>query len=117
MIYKQLAAQANNTPIPLVDTDSLFNQNQGDLDNAIATNALLYTSLALCIVVSVIALAAKLWLVSYSDRVFSVGLSYEKAMKRQEAYSGVVAWKMGTAINAMPLILLAVLVIFGFFIY
>ena len=117
MIYKQLAAQANNTPIPLVDTDSLFNQDKWDQDNAVTTNALLYTSLALCIVISVIALAAKLWLVSYSDRVFSVGLPYERAMKRQEAYSGVVAWKMGAVINAMPLMLLAVLLIFGFFIY
>jgi len=40
--------------------------------------------------VSVISLAAKLWLVSYSHRALdTVGTPYERAMKRQEAYSGV----------------------------
>ena len=117
VIYKQLAAQANNTPIPLVNTDSFFTLDKADYNSAVAWSALLYISLSLCIVISVMALAAKLWLVNYSHRAFSVGLPYERAMKRQEAYNGILAWRMGTIINAMPLMLLAVLLIFGFFIY
>ena len=117
MIYKQLAAQANNTPIPLVNTDSFFTLDKADYNSAVAWNALLYIGLSLCIVISVMALAAKLWLVNYSRHAFSVGLPYERAMKRQEAYNGILAWKMGTIINSMPLMLLAVLLIFGFFIY
>ena len=117
MIYKQLAAQANNTPIPFANLDPIFTLDKADYKSAVARNALLYIGLSLCVVISVIALAAKLWLVNYSRHAFSVGLPYERAMKRQEAYNGILAWKMGTIINAMPLMLLAVLLIFGFFIY
>ena len=54
-----------------------------------------WCSLSLSITVSVIALVAKLWLVNYSHQVFSVGSPYDRAMKRQEAYNGVLEWNLG----------------------
>ena len=60
------------------------------------------------------ALAAKLWLVSYTHDAFSVGSSYERAMKRQEVYNGILAWRMGAVINSLPVILLIALIMFGF---
>jgi uncharacterized protein DUF6535 len=66
--------------------------------------------------VSLIALVAKLWLVSYSRQAFSVGSPYDRAMKRQEAYSGVREWNMGGVINMLPVILLIALYLFGFYV-
>jgi len=103
--------------MPIINTTSLFTQNKIDYDSAVTCNFLLYIGLALCTVVSVIALAAKLWLVSYSHRALdTVGTPYERAMKRQEAYNGVLAWKMGAVINALPLLLLIASIMFGFFV-
>jgi hypothetical protein len=57
-----------------------------------------------------------MWLVAYGHRAFSDGTLYERAMKRQEAYSGILAWKLGAVINSLPLVLLLALIMFGFFI-
>lgn len=95
---------------------SILTLDKYDYDLAVVYNSLLYNALALCIVVSVIAVAAKLWLVAYGQRASSGGTPYQRAMKRQEAYSGVLAWKMGTVINSLPLILLLALIMFAFFI-
>jgi Family of unknown function (DUF6535) len=63
-----------------------------------------------------VALVAKLWLVDYRHRAFdSVGSPYERAIRRQEAYNGVLAWKMGAMIHALPVMLLVALIMFGFF--
>jgi hypothetical protein len=70
----------------------------------------------LSIIVSVIALVAKLWLVSYSHQAFSAGSPYDRAMKRQEAYNGVLLWNLGGVINILPLILLIALYLFGIYI-
>jgi Family of unknown function (DUF6535) len=61
-------------------------------------------------------LVAKLWLVSYTHDAFSAGSPYERAMKRQEVYNGILAWRMGAVINALPLavILLIALIMFMF---
>ena len=60
------------------------------------------------------ALAAKLWLVSYTHDAFSAGSPYDRAMKRQEVYNGFLAWRMGAVINTLPVILLIALIMFGF---
>ena len=60
------------------------------------------------------ALAAKLWLVSYTHDAFSAGSPYDRAMKRQEEYNGFLAWRMGAVINTLPVILLIALIMFGF---
>ena len=59
---------------------------------------------------------AKLWLVSYSHQVFSVGSPYERAMKRQEAYNGVLVWNLGGVINMLPVILLITLYLFEIYV-
>ncbi|KAF8811283.1 hypothetical protein BYT27DRAFT_6462320 [Phlegmacium glaucopus] len=118
-MYKLQVAQASdNTSFNPPDPNTFFTQNEADYNRAVLCNALLFSALALSTVVSVIALAAKLWLVSYSHRAFeSVGSHHERAMKRQEAYNGVLAWRMGAVINLMPLILLVALIMFGFFVH
>jgi hypothetical protein len=95
---------------------SYFNQSKADYDAAVAQNILLYSSLSLSIIVSVIALVAKLWLVSYSRQAFSVGSPYDRAMKRQEAYNGLLVWNMEGVINISPVILLIALYLFGFYV-
>ena len=115
-IYQQLAAQSNNTSAPIIDPTSFFNQDKADHDNAVFFNALLYCSLALSILVSAVALVAKLWLVSYSHKVFSFGSPYERAMRRQEAYNGVLAWNLNATINALPIVLIIALAMFAIFI-
>jgi Family of unknown function (DUF6535) len=116
--YHLMAAHYINSSIPpVIDTYSIFNLDGDDFKSALTSNALLYTGIALCTVVSVIALAAKLWLVTYSDRTFnSVGLPYDRSMKRQQAYNGVLAWKMRSVIYTMPVILIFAVIMFAFYI-
>jgi Family of unknown function (DUF6535) len=83
---------------------------------AVVANALLYCSLAVSAVVSIVALTTKLWLISYNNRVSSTGSAYERAMKRQVAYNGALAWKLDAIINALPLMLLVSLFMFATFI-
>ena len=111
-----MVAQSNNISIPPVDPTSYFNQSQADYDAAFTQNILLYISLSLSIIVSVIALSAKLWLVGYSRQAFSVGSPYDRAMRRQEAYNGVLVWNMEGVINMLPVILLVALYLFGFYV-
>ena len=113
-----MVAQSKNTSesIQPVDPKSYFNQSEADYDTAVFQNALLYTGLSLSIIVSVIALVAKLWLVNYSRQAFSVGSPYDRAMKRQEAYNGLLVWNIGGVINMLPVILLIALYLFWLYI-
>jgi hypothetical protein len=114
-----MAAHYSNSsiPSPPFNTTVFYNLDPVDYNSAVTCNALLYTSIALCIVVSVIALAAKLWLVSYSDRTSNlVGLPYDRSVERQKLYNGVVEWRMGAVINTLPLILIIAVILFGFYI-
>jgi len=63
-----------------------------------------------------LALAAKLWVTSYSERISSGETPHQRAMARQKAYSGVLVWRMGAMIQSLPLILLIALIAFGFFV-
>ena len=107
-----MIAQSNNTSIPPADPNFFFQQSESDHEAAVIQNALLYTSLSLCIIVSVIALVSKLWLVGYNHQAFSVGSPYERAIKRQEAYNGVLVWNLKGVINMLPVILLISLLLF-----
>ena len=111
-----MVAQSKNTSIQPVDPKSYFNQSEADYDIAVYHNALLYTGLSLSLIVSVIALVAKLWMVSYSRQAFSVGSPYDRAMKRQEAYNGLLVWNIGGVINMLPVILLIALYLFWLYI-
>lgn len=107
-----------NASLPrTIDTDAISKLDPGDSEHAFICNALLYSSLGLCTIAASLALAAKLWVISYGERAFSASLTpYKRAMKRQEAYSGVLAWKLEAAIQSLPLILLIALVVFGFYV-
>jgi len=57
-------------------------------------NSVLYTSLTISIMVATLAMAAKLWLVRYNREVTTSGPPRACAKRRQEAYAGLVAWKL-----------------------
>ena len=107
-----LPAQPNSS----LDITALFQQDAASRHKAIVNNALLFCDLALSIVVSMIALFAKLWVISYSHQANSSGSPYERAMKRQEAYTGVLAWRLGQVIDSLPFLLLIAVFVLGIFI-
>ena len=115
MYKNQLAALQNSSP-DIIDTASLFQQGPADYHKAVFNNALIFGDLALSVIVSMIALFAKLWVISYNDRVNASGSPYERAMQRQEAYSGVLTWKLGAIIDSLPFLLLIAVFMFGMFI-
>jgi hypothetical protein len=77
---------------------------------------LLYISLALSVLVAALAMAAKLWLMRYAREVTISGTPRARAKRRQEIYDGLVAWKLERCIDAMPIMALAALFLFGVFI-
>jgi hypothetical protein len=74
--------------------------------------SLLYASLASCIISSAAALIAKLWLIDYRQVVGEPGAAYDRALRRQRAYSGLKAWRLGTVIAALPTLLLISVILF-----
>jgi len=102
-----------NTSLSIKD---LSQPDHKERHKAVVDNALLFGDLALSIVVSMIALFSKLWVINYSHQVNSSGSPYERAMKRQEAYSGVLAWRLGEIIDALPFLLLIAVFVLGIFI-
>jgi hypothetical protein len=87
-----------------------------DLSKVIVSNALLFISLALSIAISMVAMAAKLWLIRYISWVRLAGSSYDRAMRRQEAYTGIKAWKLHRVIDSLPLWTLIAVFLFGLFV-
>ena len=79
-------------------------------------SSLLYPSLALSIVASLLAASAKMWLLRYSRRVSSSGTPYERAIRRQDIYDGAVAWRLKEIIESLPLLLSIAVVLFGIYI-
>ncbi|KAF8154908.1 hypothetical protein B0H34DRAFT_542878 [Crassisporium funariophilum] len=112
-IYTQLS----NPSAPVIDPQSFFTLNAEQRYNALYANSLLYTSLAISIVVSVAASAAKLWLIRYNREVTAPGPPFQRAMKRQEAYNGVVAWKLEEIIESLPVMVVFAVVLFGIYIH
>jgi hypothetical protein len=87
-----------------------------DLSKVIVSNALLFVSLALSIAISMVAMAAKLWLIRYISWVREPGSSHHRAMLRQSAYSGMNAWKLHRTMDSIPLLTLIPVFLFGIFI-
>jgi hypothetical protein len=69
-------------------------------------NSLLYIGLTCSVLISGVAMTAKLWLVKYLHQGSAPGSPFGRAMRRQEAYSGLQAWKLGAVIDALPLLVL-----------
>ena len=114
-IYQNQLAAWQNTSAHIIEAVALFKLDPEIYDHAIFSNLILFADLALAVIVSVITLFAKLWLINYSTQVNSAGSPYERAMRRQKAYSGALAWRLGAIINALPFVLLLPVFTFGFF--
>ena len=83
---------------------------------SIHLNTLLYPSLAIAIIASLLGSFAKLWLIRYSRTVASSGTPYERAIRRQETYDGIVAWRLKEIIESLPLLISMVVVLFALYI-
>jgi uncharacterized membrane protein len=99
-----------------INGTAFFHLDPKEQHEAVVYNALLYADLALSIVVSMIALFAKLWVINYRNQVNSSGSPYKRAMERQEAYSGVLAWRMIQIIDSLPFLLLIAVFMLGVYV-
>lgn len=102
-----------STPI---DVEQFFKLNDATKGVNDSHNWLLYMSLALSVVVAAIAMTAKLWLIRYTREVTTSGTPRARAKRRQEIYGGLVAWKLEMCIDALPIMALAAIFLFGLFI-
>ena len=107
--------QQTNSSAPLVDPNSFF-QTQYQQWFSIHSDTFLYPSLAIAIFASLLGTFAKLWLIRYSQGVASPGTPYERAIRRQETYDGVVAWRLKEIIESLPLLISMGVVLFSLYI-
>ena len=77
---------------------------------------LLCLSLIIAIFASLLGTFAKLWLIRYSQGVASPGTPYECAIRRQETYDGIVAWRLKEIIESLPLLVTMVVILFALYI-
>jgi Family of unknown function (DUF6535) len=90
--------------------------NPSDQLSSLHMNTLIYPSLAVSVIASLLAAIAKLWLIRYSRRVASSGTPYERAIRRQETYDGVVAWRLKEIIESLPILISIAVVLFSLYI-
>ena len=86
---------------------------------SIHSNSLLYPSLAIAIVASLLGTSSKLWLIRYSQTVVSSaasGTPYERAIRRQEIYDGILAWRLKEIIESLPLLMGISIILFALYI-
>ena len=111
---------SNSSAVPKIslqdELDKITIPGSEDHRTAVILNTLLFVSLALAIVISMGAMAAKLWLIRYISWVRSPGSPYDRAMNRQEAFGGLESWKFQRVINSLPLLTLVAVFFFGVFI-
>jgi len=105
-----------NSSSETISRATFFDQHPKEHHKAVVYNALLYADLALSIVVSMIALFAKIWVINYRNQVNSSGSPYKRAMERQEAYNGVLAWRMTQIIDSLPFLLLIAVFMLGVYV-
>jgi len=103
-----------STPI---DLEQFLRLDDSSRRSNLTQNWLLHISLTLSIVVAAVAMAANLWLSRYRRDVnASLGPPRAVAKRRQELYDGFQAWKLQGCIDALPLMTLLAVFLFGFFI-
>ncbi|KDR84283.1 hypothetical protein GALMADRAFT_237028 [Galerina marginata CBS 339.88] len=112
-IYTQLT----NNSAPVVDPQSFFNVDTEQFNSAIFQNSLLFASLAISILISVLASLTKLWLLRYSRKVSAPGPPYKRAMRRHEAFRGIWAWKLHNIVESLPVMVTLAVILFGIFIH
>jgi hypothetical protein len=113
LIFNKLS---NSSSGPETIDLATFEIKQKEFSVATIHNGLLFVSLALSIAISIIAMAAKIWLVRYIGWVREPGSEYNRAMKRQEVYTGMQRWKLHRVIDSLPLFTLVAVFLFGLFI-
>jgi len=79
----------------------------------IVSNTLLFVALAISVVTAMTTVAATLWLIPYTSRVGLPGSPHDRALRRQEAYSGVKTWKMHWVVDSLPLLTLMAVFLSG----
>ena len=83
-------------------------------------NSLLYPSLIIAIIVSMLGTSAKFWLIRYTQKVASsafFGTPYERAIRRQETYDGIMAWRLKEIIESvLPLLVSMAVILFALYI-
>ena len=98
--------QLSNSSAPPVDPKSFFNMNANEQFNSTYAAWLLYPSLGIAIFAALLGTCAKMWLIRYSQTVASPGgTPYERAIRRQETYDGIVAWRLKEIIESLPVLI------------
>ncbi|KIM29839.1 hypothetical protein M408DRAFT_67347, partial [Serendipita vermifera MAFF 305830] len=81
--------------------------------SAITINCLFFASLSASLVAALASVVALQWVADYDAAITRGGSSPEdRAKRRQFRYAGVVSWKMGEIIAAIPLLLYCSVVLF-----
>jgi hypothetical protein len=101
-IFNKLSNSSSGPEFPL-ELDKVTKLGSDNHRKAVSLNLLLFVSLALSIVISMAAMAAKLWLIQYLKLIRSAAPPYDRAMKRQELFSGMESWKFRRVLNTLPL--------------
>lgn len=110
----------------LVEAATLYFNNVGNLSNitfnqsdfvpedgAIPINCLLFTALGTSLCAALISVMALQWVMDYDAAITRGGSSPEdRAKRRQFRYAGVLRWKMGEIIAALPLLLYSSVALF-----
>jgi len=81
--------------------------------SSITINCLLFASLGASLVAALASVVALQWVADYDTAITRGGSSPEdRAKRRQFRYAGVVKWKMGEIIAALPLLLYCSVILF-----
>lgn len=80
---------------------------------AISVNCLFFASLSVSLVAALASVIALQWVADYDAAITRGGSSPEdRAKRRQFRYAGVISWKMGEVIAALPLLLYCSVILF-----
>ena len=110
--YDLLWMMANSThqnPPPKPTSDSPWN---GPDPNLVNVQAILFSSLALSLLASFVAMLGKQWLSRYSQ-VDMRGSPIDRSRDRQRKMNGMVAWGFTFVMESLPLMLQAALLLLG----
>ncbi|KIM29772.1 hypothetical protein M408DRAFT_67442, partial [Serendipita vermifera MAFF 305830] len=98
---------ANGTHMPYMGRS--FEPSPSD----ITVNCLFFASLSVSLVAALASVVALQWVADYDAAITRGGSSPEdRAKRRQFRYAGIVSWKMGEIIAALPLLLYCSVVLF-----
>jgi len=106
----------DGSPVPEIRVSDFSQQDPRSYAKALISNSLLFTSMAFSIIIAMAGLCAKLWLVRYMDQVILPGSPYDRAMRRQEAFGGIKAWRLAMLIDTIPILVFIAVFLFALFV-